>query len=234
MRKAHTVALVGAESTGKTTLAQALAARLRAERAGLVAWVPEHLREWCAARGRTPRADEQRAILEEQHARIERAAATHDWVIADTTALMTAVYSRHVFNDDSLDAAAVALHRRDVDLTLLTAIDLPWTADGLQRDGPQVREPVDQALRQLMQRHGLGFTVIGGQGERRLRQALAAVHGRRRAADEPPEWARPGAAAAPRQGLFTGLDTAPAHGRRWLCECCVPEAEQALMRQRSA
>lgn len=234
MRKAHTVALVGAESTGKTTLAQALAARLRAERAGLVAWVPEHLREWCAARGRTPRADEQRAILEEQHARIERAAATHDWVIADTTALMTAVYSRHVFNDDSLDDAAAALHRRDVDLTLLTAIDLPWTADGLQRDGPQVREPVDQALRHLMQRHGLGFTVIGGQGERRLRQALAAVHGRRRAADEPPEAARPGAAAAPRQGLFTGLDTAPAHGRRWLCECCVPEAEQALMHQRRA
>ena len=29
------------------------------------------------------------------------------------------------------------------DLTLLTALGLPWRADGLQRDGPHVRELVD-------------------------------------------------------------------------------------------
>jgi nicotinamide riboside kinase len=237
-RRARTVALVGAESTGKTTLAQALATRLRAERAGLVAWVPERLREWCTAEGRTPRADEQRGILQEQHARIARAAATHDWVIADTTALMTAVYSRFVFGDGSLDDEAVALHRRDVDLTLLTAIDLPWTPDGLQRDGPQVREPVDQALRLLMQQHGIGFAVVGGQGERRLRQALAALQGRRSTAEP----AAPPRTSPEAGGLFTGLSadasgvlgTEAASRRRWLCECCVPEAEQALMRQRRA
>jgi hypothetical protein len=38
-------------------------------------------------------------ILRAQHERIAEAAATHDWVVCDTTALMTAVYSRFVFGD---------------------------------------------------------------------------------------------------------------------------------------
>ncbi len=217
-RRATTLALVGAESTGKTTLAAALAERLKADGAGRVAWVPERLREWCEAAGRTPRADEQAAILREQHARIAEAAASHDWVVCDTTALMTAVYSRLVFGDHSLDDEAAALHRRDVDATLLTAIDLPWVADGLQRDGPQVREPVDSALRLLMQQHGIGFGIVGGQGETRLARAWAALRPLRPAGEQ-----------APAPGLFTSLGAGRA---RWRCECCVPAYEQALFSAR--
>jgi len=82
------------------------------------AWVPELLREWCDEFGRTPLAHEQAAILRAQHERIERR-AVHDVVVCDTTALMTAVYSRLVFGDRSLDAPALALHGR-MALTLLT------------------------------------------------------------------------------------------------------------------
>jgi hypothetical protein len=63
-----------------------------------------------------------------------------------------------------------------VALTLLTALDLPWVADGLQRDGPQVREPVDDTLRELLLAHALPFAVVGGQAEQRVAQALAAWH----------------------------------------------------------
>jgi hypothetical protein len=49
-----------------------------------------------------------------------------------------------------------------VTLTLLTALDLPWVADGLQRDGPHVREPVDDVLRELLLANALPFAVIGG------------------------------------------------------------------------
>ncbi len=217
------IAIVGAESTGKTTLAAALAERLRNERAGRVAWVPEVLREWCDATGRTPQAHEQAAILRAQHERIAEAAATHDWVVCDTTALMTAVYSTLVFGDDSLQARAAELHARTAALTLLTALDLPWVPDGHQRDGPQVREPVDRLLRTLLARHRIGFSVVGGAGEARVQHALGAV--------------RPllaSAAPAPGQGLFTGLRAGAASRRRWACECCVPAAEQALLRARQA
>ncbi len=168
------IAILGAESTGKTTLAAALAARLRGLGVSSVAWVPEALREWCAAQGRTPRRDEQAGILQAQSDRIAAAAARHAVVVCDTTALMTAVYSRLVFGDRSLEAAAVAAHR-GVGLSLLTALDLPWVADGLQRDGAQVREPVDDTLRELLLAHALPFAVVSGQAERRVSQALSAV-----------------------------------------------------------
>jgi len=168
------IAIVGAESTGKTTLASQLAARLAQDTGRAVAWVPEFLREWCDEHGRTPLAHEQASILQAQHSRIDAAAARHELVVCDTTALMTAVYSRLIFGDRSLDEAALALHR-GMSLTLLTALDLPWVADGHQRDGEHVREPVDALLRELLLTHRLPWAVIGGAGPARVQQAANAV-----------------------------------------------------------
>ena len=214
------VAIVGAESTGKTTLAAALAESLGRETGRRVAWVPEVLREWCERTGRTPLAHEQGSIMRAQHERLNAAAETHEVVVCDTTALMTAVYSRIVFGDRSLDERAVALHRR-VGVTLLTALDLPWVPDGLQRDGPHVREPVDNALRELMNSHGIPYAIVTGTDGARLQNALAAtlplLH-----ADEAP-------AAPRRSGLFSAL--AAGRGSRWACECCEPEAERKLQRR---
>lgn len=167
------IALVGAESTGKTWLARALQAALVAE-GRRVALVDETLRSFCDTHGRTPRPEEQLGIARTQTRRIEAATLGQDLVIADTTALMTAVYSEIVFGDTGLYAEAEAAHRRCA-LSLLTALDLPWIADGLQRDGPQVREPVDRLVRSALQRSGVAYAVVAGLGEDRLRAALAAV-----------------------------------------------------------
>ncbi len=167
------VALLGAESTGKTTLANELGATLSAQ--GLrCAVVPEYLREFCAQHGRTPQQHEQHAIAAEQTRRIDAAAREHHIVVADTSALMIAVYSEHVFGDTALYAQALADHAR-CDLTLLTALDLPWLPDGLQRDGPQVRAPVDALVRAALTRAGLPWSVVFGSGVSRTHAALAAV-----------------------------------------------------------
>lgn len=217
------IAILGAESTGKTQLAQALADAL-AQRHGLRAtWVAEVLREWCDARGRTPRRDEQAAIAALQTARIEAAARTHEVVVADTTALMTAVYSRFVFDDDSLDAQAVAAHRA-CGVTLLTGLDMPWEPDGLQRDGPHVREPVDTLLRTLLQAHGIGHSLVLGLGPQRLQAALDALAPHLPATRPPPG------------GITPAEETALARWRRWrrLCERCgEPACEQALLHGRA-
>lgn len=219
------IAIVGAESTGKTTLAGALREAL-AQQTGLrVAGVSEWLREWCEAQGRTPLPQEQRGIALAQQQRIDDAATAHDIVVCDTTPLMTAVYSAYCFGDHSLDAEAVALHRT-IDLTLLTALDLPWQADGLQRDGAHVREPIDARLRALLMRHGLAFSVIGGQGERRLQRALAAVQPMLRNRTPARPQARDAASTPRANGLFSGT----LQGRsssRWRCECCEPDAVAA-------
>lgn len=187
-RGAFVIALLGAESTGKTTLARDLASAL-ATPDTRTAWVDETLREWCERAGRTPQRHEQRAIADEQARRIDAAAASHDLVVADTTALMTAVYSEQVFGDPSLLAEAAA-RQRGYGLTLLMALDLPWVADGLQRDGPQVRAPVDTSLRRALMQAGTGFSVVSGSGAARLQCALAAVAAARRPPVNPgaPRW----------------------------------------------
>lgn len=172
------VAIIGAESTGKSALAAALQARL-AETGEPLTRVDEYLREFCEREARTPLQHEQPAIAAEQTRRIAAAAATHELVIADTTALMTAVYSELVFGDRSLYVQALRDHAR-ADLTLLTALDLPWVADGLQRDGPQVRAPVDRALRAALLAGGLPFSIVAGQGEARVQQALRSIDAARR------------------------------------------------------
>ena len=198
---AFVIALLGAESTGKTTLAAELQAALAApeRRVGLVG---EYLREFCDQMGRTPRQDEQRAIAREQTRRIAESAARHDIVITDTTALMIAVYSDHVFGDAGLYAEA-STAQAACQFTLLTALDVPWLPDA-QRDGPHVRDPVDAKVRAALGAAGLPYSVVAGHGTARLQAALAAIE---RALNPPPDDAIE--TAAPRW--------------RWHCDRCGDE-----------
>jgi nicotinamide riboside kinase len=203
------IAVVGAESTGKTTLAHQLAQALASQGHDAVV-VHETLRTFCEAHGRTPSVDEQAGIALAHSERIAQAASLHAVVIADTTALMTAVYSDFIFDDHSLYPLAMA-HHQQAAVTLLTALDLPWVPDGHQRDGPHVQRPVDERVRRALIDAGLGFTVVGGQGEARLAQALAVVcH----------------ALGAPARAAMQGQGSGPSW--RWVCDDCDdPEAHAA-------
>jgi hypothetical protein len=44
-------------------------------------------------------------------------------------------------------------------------------ADGLQRDGPHVREPVDALVRQVLDQGGVPYRVVYGSGSQRLMNA---------------------------------------------------------------
>ena len=173
MAAAFVIALLGAESTGKTTLSAELSSAL-ARQGRRVEVVAEYLREFCDANGRTPRVGEQAGIAHEQSARIDAAAGRADIVVADTSALMIAVYSDWVFGDRSLYAEAGRAHAR-CDLTLLSALDLPWRSDGLQRDGEHVRVPIDSLVRSALQRASCGWSLVSGSGPLRTERALAAV-----------------------------------------------------------
>ena len=210
------IAIVGAESTGKTLLAAELAQRVQTETGLRATWVPEQLRLWCNREGRTPRPEEQAGIAALQREAVDAAAATHDVVVADTTPLMTAVYSRKLFNDDSLTAAAMDWQRGCV-LTLLTALDIPWVADGLQRDGPHVREPIDGMIRELLIGHAVCWSLVAGTGEIRVQHALDAIAPVLRAVP------------APGRGLFSRLAARNAGQRAWICaDCDDPACEHAL------
>lgn len=165
------IAILGAESTGKSWLTQALAGVIQM-RGQAVSMVDEVLRTWCDREGRTPQPHEQMGIAQAQAQAV--AQITQGWVISDTTPIMTAVYSHMLFDDDSLYPMALA-HQALYDTTLITGLDLAWVADGLQRDGPHVRGPVDTLVRQALDRAGIAYRVVYGQGHQRLNNALLAL-----------------------------------------------------------
>lgn len=140
------IGLLGGECTGKTTLANALAQTLPA------CVVPERLREFVTERGRAPLREEQHdLLLEQQEAEDVIARSCPEAVlVADPAGLMTAIYSIVYFDDDSLveTAAELAL---SYDLLLWCDIDLPWTADGIQRDGPEVRDRTHSVIGDIVQ-----------------------------------------------------------------------------------
>lgn len=163
------IALLGAESTGKSDLGKLLEQHFMAQRK-TVEHIPEYLRSWCDKHKRTPRVDEQLGIVNEQISQINSAAPC-DFLISDTTPLLTAVYSDLLFGDSSLYELAMPF-QSSFDLTLLMGLDMPWVPDGIQRDGPHRREPVDAKIRAALARGGIPFQVVYGLGVERLQHAL--------------------------------------------------------------
>jgi nicotinamide riboside kinase len=101
---------------------------------------------FCDQHGRTPRQNEQAHILDMQVRQEEEALAIAEqqrraYLFCDTAPLLTAIYSDAVLGDHTLYPQARALHARYA-LTLHLAPDIPWVADGLQRDGMAQRARV--------------------------------------------------------------------------------------------
>lgn len=167
------ICLIGAECTGKSTLAQALAAHF----GGL--WVPEHLRVFCDRQGRTPRADEQAAIMRTQFEQEEQVADQAlqtgcGYVFCDSAPLLTAIYSAHYFSDRSLFDCAHALHARYA-LTLVLCPDIPWQPDGLQREAEAVRAAVHSRVQHALQAMRVPQIEVAGLDDARLQAAILAV-----------------------------------------------------------
>jgi nicotinamide riboside kinase len=163
------IAVVGAECVGKTTLCMQLAQQLPGH------WLPEYLREFCDRLGRTPQPGEQDHILRtqiEREASAQRQAAEQGvaWLLCDSAPIVTALYSRMLFDDSTLVEAALA-HHRGYWATLLLQPDLPWTADGIQRDGPDVRAQFHRLLAQLLRTADIQAHSIEGGGEARILRA---------------------------------------------------------------
>ena len=120
MNEVVRVAILGAESSGKSTLAAALAARY-----GTI-WVPEYLREFVETERRVPYETDQAGIARTQLERENDAAALASrFLFCDTTPFMTALYSRVYWQRvDSQLAALEAAH--DYAYTLVAAPDGPW------------------------------------------------------------------------------------------------------------
>lgn len=188
---ARRVVVLGAESTGTTTLARSLAHRYR-RRGGVWArtrWVPEYGRErteekLAALRGADPAASVfdvtwQRndfvEVARRQNEREDAAARNSSpLLVCDTDAFATAVWEQRYLGSSS---AAVTAQARRPDLYLLTDhVGVPFADDGL-RDGEHVRPWMTERFRQVLAEQPAPVVELTGPLPARLDAATAACDG---------------------------------------------------------
>jgi NadR type nicotinamide-nucleotide adenylyltransferase len=169
---AKRVVLVGAESTGKTTLAEALAQRLATP------WVPEYGREFTLVKyGRGDeqwRSSEFVEIAAEQQRQENAAAREAKWVlVCDTNAFATALWHRRYMG--AHDAAVDAIAARDrCDLYLLTGDEIAFAQDGI-RDGEGIRHEMHAWFADALRAQRAPRRLLRGDLATREREALTAI-----------------------------------------------------------
>lgn len=165
---ARLIGLVGAECTGKTTLARFLATE-----PGTVV-VGEVLRTFVEHHGRPPRSDEQRMIMARQQQSIDDARCRAQLVVADPHPAMTAIYSQVYFADPGLDDEALAL-LRSCDVIVWCQPDFPWVPDPGQRDGEQWRTAAQLRIGPLLEQADVAFVIAEGPLASRVARVRAAL-----------------------------------------------------------
>lgn len=165
------VCILGGESSGKTTLAEALAKDWRTE------WAPEFGREHWVAKGGTLEFDDLLFIAQEQVAREEAASLRADrFVFCDTSPLTTLFYSREMFggSDPRLDELA----RRQYDLTVLCFPEFPFVQDGTRRTSDFRESQHAWYVRELATR-GVPYLLVSGSVRERVETIRVALLNKR-------------------------------------------------------
>lgn len=165
------VCVLGAESTGTTTLARALAEHYR------TSWVPEYGREYCEKHwyeGYAWRAEEFTHIALEHRRREELAAREANRVlICDTDALATSVWHERYLGQPSPEILEVARAGRH-GLYILTGDEIPFVQDGL-RDGEHIRHRMHLRFKEVLSTWGPPWIEVRGSREERLAQAISRI-----------------------------------------------------------
>jgi HTH-type transcriptional repressor of NAD biosynthesis genes len=166
------VVVVGAESTGTTTLSRDLAMALN------TTWVPEYGRVYSekkqAAGDKVWRSEEFMQIAKEQK-RMEELAARHAnrILICDTNAFATCLWHRRYmgFAHKALQEFST---RCRADLYLLTGDEIPFVQDGL-RDGEHIRHQMHQWFQTALNETHVPWVSICGSTNERLDLAMKAI-----------------------------------------------------------
>ena len=166
---AKRVCILGAESTGTTTLAKALAEHLQ------TTWVEEYGREYSelklAQSDPDWRTDEFTMIAEEQTRREDDAARRANRVlICDTNAIATVLWHRRYMGSHSPVVESIA-RRGHCDLYLLTGEEIPFVQDGL-RDGEHIRLEMHRWFEKALSAQSVPWQVLRGSHKERMREAI--------------------------------------------------------------
>jgi HTH-type transcriptional repressor of NAD biosynthesis genes len=163
------VVVVGAESTGTTTLAEDIARSLS------TVWVREYGREYSwekLKRGECIWSSEEFLGIAREHALREDAAlrVANRTLVCDTDALATCLWHRRYMGFDNAPLSSFA-RRRSPHLYLLTGDEIPFIQDGL-RDGEYIRHEMHRWFVQELSSQPAPWHLVTGDRSTRLLKSL--------------------------------------------------------------
>jgi HTH-type transcriptional regulator, transcriptional repressor of NAD biosynthesis genes len=161
------VVIFGGESTGKTTLARALAKALK------TSWVGEYGRELWEQKDGQLVFDDMLHIGEVQCAREDDAIlGANNFLICDTSPLTTALYSEAMFG--AVDPALALLAKRAYDHIFVCTPDIDFIQDGTRQDRA-FRDWQHSWYLEALSQTNEDFTLVSGTVEERVLACVAAV-----------------------------------------------------------
>jgi len=165
------ICIVGAESTGKTTLAQTLAEHYE------TCWVPEYGREYCVEKWKDGNITDDWAsnefliIATEQGRREDQAARYANKVlICDTDPFATSIWHERYLHHRSAEVETIANTRR-YDLYILAGDEIPFVQDGL-RDGEHIRHWMHERFIEALTETNRPWVLVTGDLADRISQAV--------------------------------------------------------------
>lgn len=162
------IALIGPESTAKSTLAESLAKHYN------TMWIQEYSREYLASIDRKYTLDDILIIAKEQLKKEQQAIAiANKFIFADTELILSKVWCEDVFNSCP-DWISDNIVPYKYDLYILTSADIPWEED-VVRENPHRREFFFNWYEQELKLINANYVVIKGQGDERLWNCIEAI-----------------------------------------------------------
>ena len=163
------IVLTGAESTGKSTLAQALSGYYGEP------WTSEYVRHYVDQIDRELEESDLEPIAIGQLAQEDcsLSKASH-LILHDTNILSSIIYANYYFGR-SIEWVNSDFLGRQYDLYLLCLPDIPWVADAAQRSSPQMRAKLHQYFTQALDRLQLPYITLSGSATARFGEAIQAI-----------------------------------------------------------
>ena len=162
------VAVVGPESTGKSTLSAALADHYQ------TVWAPEYARGYL---DQLMIPYDQRDLIKIAHGQLrledEWAMSAKGLLICDTNLVVIKIWSEFKFGECN-EEIIKKMQSRKYDLHLLTDIDLPWEPDPL-REHPDKRQEIFKLYEAELKMQNVPYTIIRGRDDQRLSSSIQAV-----------------------------------------------------------
>lgn len=160
------IVITGAESTGKSTLTEALAKHLH------VPFIPEIAREYVEKLDSDYNYDDVVKIAQMQIEHFEKVQHSNSpYIFIDTWLLNTKVWFEEVFKR-SPEWLIQKIVQIKIDLFLVCDIDLPWVYDPVRENGGDKRKLLHQKYIENINEFNYNYNIVSGQGEQRLQNAL--------------------------------------------------------------